>query len=392
MYASPTWPVYFHNISVNSDFPGNHNGFYFMTSFRCVFVCIALLLASDASAEEEKILNVYNWGNFIGPTTIADFEEEFGIKVNYDLYDSTEIVEAKLLAGNTGYDVVLHSVAYSARLIPIGVYQPLDKSKLDLWHNLDPWVLEKMSAYDPDNLYGFPYMWGTTGLAYNIDMIEERMPDAPLDSAAMIFDPEIAAKFANCGISFLDDPTTVIPLAMLYLGHEPDSMDPEHLSEVEDLIRAVRPYIRYFSSSRMISDLPNEELCIAMSWSGDYAQAQQSAIEVGADVRLAYEVPKEGSIIWFDAMFIPADAPHSDNAHLFINYLLRPDVIAEVSAYIHYANANTAALALMPADVVNDPAVYPPPDQLEHIYTGFIFGPKLERRRTRAWSRIKTGL
>jgi putrescine transport system substrate-binding protein len=179
---------------------------------------------------------------------------------------------------------------------------------------------------------------------------------------------------------------------MLYLGHDPDSMDPEHLREVEDLMRAVRPYIRYFSSSRLISDLPNEEVCIAMSWSGDYAQAMQAAIEVGADVNLAYEVPKEGTIIWFDAMFIPADAPHSDNAHLFINYLLRPDVIAGISADIHYANANTAALPLMPADVVNDPAVYPPPDQLEHVYTGLIFGPKLERRRTRAWSRIKTGL
>jgi putrescine transport system substrate-binding protein len=363
-----------------------------LTRFFTNLSALSLVLIGAVGAAEEKVLNVFNWADYIGLDTISNFEDEFGIKVNYDLYDSSEIVEAKLLAGNTGYDVVLHSVAYSARLIPIGVYRPLDKSKLNLWDNLDPWVLEKMAAYDPDNLYGFPYMWGTTGLAYNIDMIEERMPGAPLDSGDMIFNPEVARKFANCGISLLDDPTTVIPLAMLYLGHDPDSMDPEHIREVEELMRAVRPYIRYFSSSRLISDLPNEELCIAMSWSGDYAQAMQIATDVGAEIRLAYEVPKEGSIIWFDAMFIPADAPHPDNAHLFINYLLRPEVIADISSFIHYANANKAALALMPAEVVNDPAVYPPPDQLEHVYTGFIFGPKLERRRTRAWSRIKSGL
>lgn len=363
-----------------------------VNALRQLFLLCALLMALGAYAEEEKVLNVYNWADYIAPTTIADFEAEFSIKVNYDLYDSTEIVEAKLLAGKTGYDVVVHAVRYSARLIPIGVYQPLDRTKLNLWDNLDPWVLESMGTYDPGNLYGFPYMWGTTGFAYNIDMIKERMPDAPLDSGDMIFRPDIVARFADCGISILDEPTDVIPLAMLYLGHDPNSMDPVHIKEVEDLIKAVRPYIRYFSSARMISDMPNEELCIAMSWSGDYAQAMQRAIDVGADIKLAYSVPKEGTVVWFDGMFIPADAPHPENAHLFINYLLRPEVIADISNYVRYANANRAARPLMPAEVVEDPAVYPTSEQLEHMDAGFIFGPKLERRRTRAWSRIKTGL
>lgn len=363
-----------------------------MRSLRHIFFLCALLTGWGVHAEEEKILNVYNWADYIAPDTITNFETEFGIKVNYDLYDSTEIVEAKLLAGKTGYDVVVHAVRYSARLIPIGIYQPLDKTRLPLWDNLNPWVLEAMAMYDPDNRYGFPYMWGTTGFAYNIDMINKRMPDAPLDSGDMIFKPEIAAKFSDCGISVLDEPTDVIPLAMLYLDHDPNSMDPAHISEVENLLKSVRPFIRYFSSSRMISDLANEELCIAMSWSGDYAQAMQRTIEVGADVKLAYTIPEEGTVIWFDGVFIPADAPHPGNAHLFINYLLRPEVIAEISNYTRYANANRSAKAIMPAEVVEDPAVYPTTEQLETMETGFIFGPKLERRRTRAWSRIKTGL
>jgi len=357
-----------------------------------IFFLFALLTGWCASAEEEKILNVYNWADYIAPNTLADFEAEFGIKVNYDLYDSTEIVDAKLLAGKTGYDVIVHAARYSARLIPIGVYQPLDKSKLPLWENLDPWVLDSLEVYDPGNLYGFPYMWGTTGIAYNIDMVNERMPDAPVDSGDILFRPEIAAKFADCGISILDEPTTIIPLAMQYLGHDLNSMDPAHINEVENLIKAVRPYIRYFSSSRLISDLPNEELCIAVSWSGDYAQAMQRAIEVGADVKLAYAMPKEGTVVWFDNMFIPSDAPHPDNAHLFINYLLRPNVIAEITDVVRYANGNRASMALMPPEIVDDPAVYPTAEQLEHADPGLIFGPKLERRRTRAWSRIKTGL
>jgi len=342
--------------------------------------------------KEKRILNIYNWADYIGPDTVANFEKEYGIKVNYDLYDSTEVVEAKLLAGSTGYDVVMHSTRYSARLIPIGVYQPLDRKKLSLWQNLDPWVLKVLDGYDPGNRYGMPYMWGSTGYAINVDMVKARMPDAPLGSAAMLFDPEIVARFADCGVSLLDEPTDVIPMVLQYLGHDPNSLKPEDIAEAEAQLKKVRPYVRYFSSARMLNDLPNREVCIAMSWSGDYAQAMTRAKEVGADVNLAYYVPWEGALYWFDAIFIPADAPHPDNAHLFLNYLLRPEVIGAISNETRYANANTLSFPYMLPEVTNDPATYPPQAEKDRAAIGHVFGPKDERRRTRAWSRVKTGL
>jgi len=341
---------------------------------------------------ENPVLNVYNWADYIHPDTIPNFEREFGIDVNYDLYDSTEVVEAKLLAGSTGYDVVFHSMRYSSRLIPIGVYQPLDRSKLPLWDNLDPWVLEAIEAYDPGNRYAMPYMWGSTGFAYNVDLILERMPDAPLNSGDMLFKPEVVSQFADCGVSILDEPTDVIPMVMLYLGHDANSMDPDHIAQVEAVLKSVRPYIKYFSSTKMINDLPNLEVCLAMSWSGDYAQARQRAREAGVDIHLAYKTPKEGTVIWFDGIFISADASHPGNAYKFLNYLLRPEVIAKISDETRYANANRKSFPYMLPEVANDPAAYPSAEQLQLLNAGLIFGPKLERRRTRAWSRIKTGL
>lgn len=348
--------------------------------------------ASKLQGAEEPVLNFYNWADYIHPETIPNFEKEFGIKVNYDFYDSTEIVEAKLLAGRTGYDVVLHSTTYSARLIPVGVYQPLDRSKLPLWDNLDPWVMEILSYYDPGNQHAIPYMWGSTGFAYNVDMVLERMPDAPVDSAAMLFEPEIVSRFADCGVSLLDEPVDVIPMVMLYLGYESSSVDPEQIAEAESVLKSVRPYIKYFSSSKMMNDLPNEEVCVAMSWAGDYAQARQRAIEVGRDINLAYTAPKEGTVIFFDGLYIPADAPHPGNAHKFLNYLMRPEVIARISNETRYANGNRASIPYLLPEVANDPATYPPPEVLAQVERRVIHGPKLERRRTRAWSRVKTGL
>lgn len=357
------------------------------------FLPVALLLGANlALAAEEKVLNVYNWADYIGPTTIEDFEEETGIEVNYDLYDSTEVVEAKMLAGNTGYDVVMHAVRYSARLIPIGVYQPLDKSKLPLWDNLDPWVLDIMGGYDPGNRHGMPYMWGSTGYAINREMVFERMPDAPVGSGAMLFDPEVVRHFADCGVSILDEPTDVIPMVLQYLGLDPNSMEPAHIALAEAQLKSVRPYIRYFSSTKMLNDLPNEEVCIAMSWSGDYAQAMSRAAEVGRDVELAYYTPAEGTVYWFDGVFITADAPHPDNAHRFLNYLLRPEVIAAISNETRYANANRASIPYLNPAVAGDPAIYPTAEERARAEIGYIFGPKEERRRTRAWSRVKTGL
>jgi putrescine transport system substrate-binding protein len=346
----------------------------------------------SSSQSEERVLNIYNWADYIAPDTLGNFEKEYGIRVNYDVYDSTEVVEAKLLAGSTGYDVVMHSTRYSARLIPIGVYQSLDRDKLSLWENLDPWVLKVMDGYDPGNRYGMPYMWGSTGYAINVDLVKARMPDAPLGSAAMLFDPEIVARFADCGVSLLDEPTDVIPMVLQYLGHDPNSMKPEDIAEAEAQLKKVRPYVRYFSSARMLNDLPNREVCIAMSWSGDYAQAMARASEVGADVNLAYYVPREGALYWFDGAFIPVDAPHPGNAHLFLNYLLRPEVIGAISNETHYANANMLSFPFMLTEIANDPATYPPQEEKDRAVTGYLFGPKDERRRTRAWSRVKTGL
>lgn len=353
---------------------------------------LTLLVPAHARAAEEKILNIYNWADYIAPETLADFEREFGIEVNYDVFDATAVVEARLLAGSTGYDLVLQEMRYSTRLMQVGVFQPLDRSRLPLWGNLDPWVLETMSRYDPGNSFAAPYMWGTSGFTYNIDMVLERMPDAPLDSAAMLFDPAVAARFADCGISLLEESSTVIPLVMLYLGHDPHSMEAAHLAQAEAVLKSVRPYIRYISSGKSLNDLPNKDICIAMTWSGDYTQAQARADEVGADVRLAYTVPREGTVLWFDNLLIPADAPHPGNAHLFLNFLMRPKVIASISEFTGYANANLASLPLLDPRLANDPAAYPPMAARQGWQAGLVYGPKLERLRTRAWSRVKTGL
>jgi putrescine transport system substrate-binding protein len=352
----------------------------------------ALLAASVAAAAEEKVLNVFTWPDYIAPDTIANFEAEYGIKVNYDVYDSTEMAEARLLAGRTGYDVVAHAERYSARLIPIGIYQPLDRSRLTNWGNLDPWVLKTLDSADPGNRHGVPYLWGTTGFTYNVKMIRERMPDAPVTSGDMIFKPEVARRFADCGITFVDEPTDVIPMVLIYLGHDPNSLDPVHLAEAEKVLKSVRPYIRYFSSAKMLIDLPNEEVCIAMSWSGDYAQAMFRAKEAGRPVELAYTVQREGALAWFDLWFIPADAPHPDNAHLFLNYLLRPEVAAAISNETRYATPNVKALPLLLPEVRDDPAVYPPDEIRLNLHKGVLHDPKQERLRSRLWSRVKTGL
>ena len=358
-------------------------------------VLLAALLAAMSpivAADEEPVLNVYNWADYIGETTLADFEAEYGIEVNYDVYDSSPTVDAKLMAGHSGYDVVVHSAGYSSRLQEVGIYRELDRSKLDNWRHLDPELLRQFAQFDPGNRYGVPYMWGTTGFTYNEAMILERMPDAPVDSAALVFDPAVASHFADCGISLLEAPTEVIPAALLYLGRDPNSLAPEDLRAAEQVLQAVRPYIRYYSATKFLLDLPAGETCIAGTWSGDYAVATIRAREGGLDIPLKYSVPKEGSTIWFDTAYIPADAPHPDNAHLFLNYLLRPEVIADVTNFTGYANANRSAFELVSTEFTSDPAIYPDAEIMQRLHTVHLAGPKEERRRTRAWTRAKSGL
>ena len=341
---------------------------------------------------EEALLNVYNWADYIGPDTISEFEREYGIEVNYDVYDAAPTVDAKLMAGHSGYDVVVHAAAYSSRLQEAGIYRELDRAKLDNWHHLDPDLLHRFAEFDPGNRYGLPYMWGTTGFTYNEAMIQKRMPDAPVNSWAMLFDPTVASRFADCGISLLEAPTEVIPAALIYLGRDPNSMAPEDLKAAEQVLQAVRPHIKYYSATKLLLDLPAGETCLAGSWSGDYAVATIRAREAGLDMPLRYSVPTEGSIIWFDAAYIPADAPHPENAHRFLNYLLRPEVIAAATNFTGYANPNKTASALVSPEYANDPAIYPDAEILKRLSVTYIAGPKTERRRTRAWTRAKSGL
>lgn len=355
-------------------------------------VMIALCGFSTAAlAAEEKVLNLYNWTDYIGETTIADFEKETGIKVNYDTYDSNETLDAKLLTGNTGYDVTFPSATFFARQIQAGVFQKLDKSKLTNWGNLDPDLLKELEAYDPGNEYAAPYMWGTNGFSYNVEMIKTRMPDASVDSLDMLFKPEIISKFADCGVSFLDSPEDVIQLALNYLGLDPNTKNVDDLKKVEELLMAVRPYVRRFDSASYLDGLPNGDVCIAMSWSGDFAVANNRAIEAGSKVTLDYTVPKEGANIWFDGMLIPKDAPHPQNAMLFLNFMMRPEVMAGCTNFTYYANSNRASWELVNPEILNDARIFPTEETRRNLYGSNVVSDEMLRARTRLWTKIKTG-
>ena len=339
-----------------------------------------------------RVLNIYNWSDYIAPDTIRNFEREYGIKVNYDVYDSAEVVDAKLLAGSSGYDVVFHDHQFVARLAPLGLFQKMDYSRFENLHHLDPEILEKTSLYKEVEGYSVPYMWGSTGYAYNAEMVRERLPDLEMDSANVLFDPEVISRLADCGVSLLDSPTDIFPMVLAYLGRDPNAVDEENVAAAEAQLHLIRPYVRYFNSTKMISDLPNREVCVAMSWSGDYAQARMRAEEAGIDIDLRYTMPKEGSRLWVDGMFITADAPHTGNAYLFIDYIMRPEVTAAISNYIFYANANKSARSFLDPEVLNNPGIYPDEASWELLFPVLPVQPKLERLRTRAMARVKSGI
>ncbi len=347
---------------------------------------------APSSGHEQPVVNVYNWSDYIGPHTLKDFEKATGIKVNYDIYDSSEIVDTKLMAGHSGYDVVVHAASFVKRLIPVGIVKKLDKSKLPNWKYLDPKLLKLFSKFDPGMQYGAPYMWGTVGFAYNVDMIKKRMKNPPVNSAALVFDPDVVSHFADCGVSLLDSPTDVIPLALMYLGRDPNSIKEKDLQDVQTMLMKIRPYIKYFSSAKMLNDLPNKEVCIANSWSGDYMTAWRRAKEAGIKIKLAFDMPKEGMPIWLDAMYIPSDAPHPENALKFINYILRPKVIAAITNNTAYANAEWAATKYVKKAYRENPAIYPNKRVMKLLKPAFMLPPKEERKRTRVWTHVKTGL
>ena len=354
---------------------------------------LALAACGDDSARDsgEQVVNVYNWADYIAPGLIEQFEAEYGIKVNYDIYDSSEVVDVKLMAGNSGYDVVIHSNQFSSRLAPIGVFEKLDWSRLDNSRHLDEELLNRIK-YDAVVDYNVPYHWGSTGYAWNVDLVRERLPDHPMDSSDVLFDPEVASKLADCGVSLLDGPTDLFPMALAYLGRDPNAVDDESLKAAEEQIKSVRPYIRYFSNQKMMSDLPNQEVCVAMSWSGDYAQAQLRAEEAGIDIELRYTIPKEGSGLWVDGMYIPVDAPNKNNAYLFLNFMMRPEVAAANINNSHYANVNRSSWALLDPDMLNNRAVFPNEETWDVLYPVKTADPKRERPRTRAFARAKSGI
>ena len=336
-------------------------------------------------------LNVYNWSDYIGETTIADFQTETGIEVVYDLYASAEEMAAKVLAGSTGYDVILHSGLALHKFIKAGSYQKLDRAKLTGWGNLDPDILQIIDGFDPGNQFGVPYMWGSVGVTYNLDMVKERLPNADLTSLDTLMKPENAAALADCGISFLDSPTDAGFMVMKYLGINPDTAGPADYAKLAEAMAAIRSSITTFDNSNYLTTLPNGEVCAVNNWSGDYSVAKARATEAGIDINLGYFVPKTGAPAWFDLWCLPVDAPNLDNAYRFVDYLLRPEVIAACTNFTGYANANKAATPLVDPAVAADPAVYPTPEILARMYTPKPQTPAQEEMLTRTWSDIKTG-
>jgi putrescine transport system substrate-binding protein len=351
----------------------------------------AAATAAAPVSTEEKVVNVFNWSDYIDPAMLEAFTAETGIKVNYDVFDSNEVLETKLLAGNTGYDVVVPSASFLERQIKAGVFAKLDRSKLSNWGNLDPEVLQRVALHDPGNEHSVNHMWGTDGIGYNEGKIKAIDPNAPVDSWAIVFDPKWAAKFKDCGISVLDAPSELVGVALAYLGKDPNSQSEADLKAAEDLLMKIRPYIRMIHSSNYIDALANGEICLAVGWSGDVLQARDRAAEAGQGNVIKYSVPKEGTIIWFDMFAIPADAKHPDNAHAFINFMMRPDVAAKNSNFINYATGNSAALALTDDAVKNDPGIYPSAEVKAKLFPDLAESPEFTRLLNRTWTRFTTG-
>ena len=347
--------------------------------------------AASARAGEEPVLNVYNWSDYIDPAVIEQFTAETGIKVNYDVFDSNEVLETKLLTGNSGYDVVVPSAYFLERQIQAGVFRKLDKSKLPNLANMDPELQQRVAAHDPDNEHAVIYMWGTTGIGYDAGKVEAIMPDAPVDSWSLIFDPKVVSRFKDCGVSVLEDPTDIVGTVLLWLGRNPNSESQEDLDAAEAALLAIRPYIRKISSAQVIEDLANGEVCIAVGYSGDVLQAQGRAEETGQAVDIRYSIPAEGALLWFDTLAIPADAGHPDNAHAFINFLMKPEIAAANSDFVYYANANANATALVEEDLRNNPGVYPTPEVKARLQPNLTKSADFTRLLNRAWTRFTTG-
>ena len=344
-----------------------------------------------SAASEEKVLNVYNWSDYIAPDLVPAFEKETGIKVNYDVFDTNEVLETKLLTGKSGYDIVVPTAQFMAREIPAGVFRPLDKSLLPNLKNVDPVVLRQSEQFDPGHKFGVNYFMSTMGVGYNAEKVAAAMPGAPVDSLAMVFDPAVIKNFAQCGVLFVDAPDEIVNTVLVYLGRHPNSDDPKDLAAAEKVLMDVRPYVRSLDTFKYINDLANGEVCVALGWSGDVAQAAVRAREAGKNYTIKYNIPKEGAMLFFDLLAIPVDSRHPGNAHLFMNYLLRPEVAARNATYMHYPTTNAAAYPLIDPAVYNDKSIYPSPDEMKRLFPALPRSQSYTRALTRMWTRFKTG-
>ncbi|SEH92834.1 polyamine ABC transporter substrate-binding protein [Pseudomonas asplenii] len=356
---------------------------------KTLLVGAGLTLA--VSAQAAPTVHIYNWSDYIGENTLANFEKATGIKPVYDVFDSNETLEGKLLAGHTGYDVVVPSNHFLGKQIKAGAFQKLDKSLLPNYANLDPALMKRLEKNDPGNQYAVPYLWGTNGIGYNVEKVKAVLGVDKIDSWAMLFEPENIKKLSSCGVAFLDSADEMLPAVLNYMGLSPNSTNEKDYKLAEEKLLKVRPYVTYFNSSKYISDLANGEICVAAGFSGDIFQAKKRAEEAKKGVDIAYVIPKEGGNLWFDMLAIPKDAGNVKEAHAFINYLLQPEVIAEVSDYVGYANPNPKAGELMDQSVRTDEAVYPPQAVVDKLYVNSELPPKIQRVMTRSWTRIKSG-
>ena len=350
------------------------------------------LMLVGTLCQAAETVKVYNWSDYIAPDTMKNFQRDTGIGFTYDLFDSNETLDGKLMTGNSGYDVVFPSNHFMARQIEGGALKKLDKSQLPNWKNLNPVLLKALEVNDPGNEHGFPYLWGSTGIGYNVAKVKAVLGDnAPVDSWDLIFKPENMAKLSKCGVAILDNGPEILPAALNYLGFPPHSKNPDDYKKAEDLLMKVRPYISYFHSSKYTSDLANGNICVAVGFSGDILQAETRAKEAKNGIEIGYSIPKEGAAIWFDMVAMPADAPDEKAAYSFMNYLLRPDVMAGISNYVHYANGNQQADALVSPEIKADTKVYPTPEMMGKLFALEAMPLKIDRVRTRVWTKIKAG-
>ncbi len=353
---------------------------------------LALLLCSLCfpALAEDKALNIYSWSSYIPEKGLQQFKDETGIAVKYDIFDSAEALDSKLLTGGSGYDVVFPASSGLARAIKARAVQEVPHDALPHYANLDPELLAKLAASDPDNRYGVPYTWGTVGLGLNLQAVQQRLPDVPLNSLDLLFKPEYASKLKDCGIAVLDSPQEVISIALNYLGHDPYSTKAADLKEVQQLLTTLQPNVRYVGTGRHIDDLAKGEICLALTYNGDAGMAAAQAAENKQPFEVVYRIPQEGTLIWFDVMAIPADAPHPQAARSFIDFMLRPEVIAELTNNIYFANANQAADALVDPAIKGDPDIYPPQEVRARLFSDQTQSLKEQRERTRIWTSFRS--